>query len=86
MAPGGWPASDRHQFCLGASPQLRSLARRRARRNWSTSGSFDSDSWARLQAEMIGTYLAEYSCTYKPVRHGRPGIGATASSKFVPLK
>jgi small subunit ribosomal protein S15e len=39
-----------------------------------------------LQAEMIGTYLAEYSMTYKPIKHGRPGIGATASSKFVPLK
>ena len=39
-----------------------------------------------VQAEMIGTYLAEYSITYKPVKHGRPGIGATASSKFVPLK
>ena len=38
------------------------------------------------QAEMIGTYLAEYSMTYKPIKHGRPGIGATASSKFVPLK
>jgi ribosomal protein S19 len=35
---------------------------------------------------MIGTYLAEYSMTYKPIKHGRPGIGATASSKFVPLK
>eukprot|EP00960_Hanusia_phi_P049483 759574-Hanusia_phi.AAC.8 len=39
-----------------------------------------------VQAEMVGTYLAEYSITYKPVKHGRPGIGATASSKFVPLK
>uniref|UniRef100_A0A7S0V2S5 40S ribosomal protein S15 n=1 Tax=Hemiselmis tepida TaxID=464990 RepID=A0A7S0V2S5_9CRYP len=39
-----------------------------------------------IKAEMIGTYLAEYSITYKPVKHGRPGIGATASSKFVPLK
>ncbi|KAJ1472951.1 ribosomal protein S19-domain-containing protein [Baffinella frigidus] len=39
-----------------------------------------------IKAEMIGTYLAEYSMSYKPVKHGRPGIGATASSKFVPLK
>mmetsp|Transcript_48728 Transcript_48728/g.128766 ORF Transcript_48728/g.128766 Transcript_48728/m.128766 type:complete len:151 (+) Transcript_48728:38-490(+) len=39
-----------------------------------------------IKAEMIGTYLAEYSMTYKPIKHGRPGIGATASSKFVPLK
>ena len=39
-----------------------------------------------IRAEMIGHYLGEFSLTYKPVRHGRPGIGATSSSKFVPLK
>ena len=39
-----------------------------------------------IKAEMVGTYLAEYSMTYRPIKHGRPGIGATASSKFVPLK
>jgi small subunit ribosomal protein S15e len=35
---------------------------------------------------MVGHYLGEFSITYKPVRHGRPGIGATSSSKFIPLK
>ncbi|KAJ3249693.1 ribosomal protein S15 [Chytriomyces hyalinus] len=39
-----------------------------------------------IKAEMIGHYLAEFSITYKPVGHGRPGIGASSSSKFVPLK
>lgn len=39
-----------------------------------------------VKPEMIGTYLAEYSCSYKFVRHGRPGIGATHSSRFIPLK
>lgn len=39
-----------------------------------------------IKPEMIGHYLAEFSISYKPVKHGRPGIGATASSKFVPLK
>lgn len=39
-----------------------------------------------IKPEMIGTYLGEYSCTYKFVRHGRPGIGATHSSRFIPLK
>lgn len=39
-----------------------------------------------IKPEMIGTYLAEYSCSYKFVRHGRPGIGATHSSRFIPLK
>jgi len=39
-----------------------------------------------IKPEMIGHYLAEFSISYKPVKHGRPGIGATHSSKFVPLK
>ena len=39
-----------------------------------------------VKADMVGHYLAEFSISYKPVRHGRPGIGATSSSKFVPLK
>merc|ERR1711967_11118 len=34
--------------------------------------------------EMIGRYLAEFSISYHPVRHGRPGIGATHSSRFIP--
>ena len=36
--------------------------------------------------KQIGHYLGEFSITYKPVKHGRPGIGATHSSRFVPLK
>ncbi|KAF1803383.1 ribosomal protein S19-domain-containing protein [Mucor lusitanicus] len=39
-----------------------------------------------IKPEMTGHYLAEFSISYKPVKHGRPGIGATHSSKFVPLK
>ncbi|KAJ1510890.1 ribosomal protein S15 [Coelomomyces lativittatus] len=39
-----------------------------------------------IRAEMVGHYLGEFSITYKPVKHGRPGIGATHSSRFVPLK
>ncbi|RCH92057.1 ribosomal protein S15, partial [Rhizopus stolonifer] len=39
-----------------------------------------------IKPEMTGHYLGEFSITYKPVKHGRPGIGATHSSKFVPLK
>jgi len=34
----------------------------------------------------IGHYLGEYAPTNKPVRHGNPGIGATRSSQYVPLK
>ncbi|VDM95251.1 unnamed protein product [Thelazia callipaeda] len=39
-----------------------------------------------IKPEMIGYYLGEFAITYKPVKHGRPGIGATHSSRFIPLK
>jgi len=39
-----------------------------------------------IKAEMIGHYLGEYAITNKPVRHGTPGIGASRSSMYVPLK
>jgi len=39
-----------------------------------------------IKPEMIGHYLGEFSITYKPIKHNRPGVGATGSSKFVPLK
>mmetsp|Transcript_9844 Transcript_9844/g.16107 ORF Transcript_9844/g.16107 Transcript_9844/m.16107 type:complete len:154 (+) Transcript_9844:58-519(+) len=39
-----------------------------------------------IKPEMIGHYLGEFSITYKPITHGRPGIGATNSSRFIPLK
>jgi len=39
-----------------------------------------------IKPEMVGFYLGEFSITYKPVKHGRPGIGATHSSRFIPLK
>lgn len=36
--------------------------------------------------DMIGHYLGEFSLTRRRVQHGSPGIGATKSSKYVPLK
>ena len=39
-----------------------------------------------VKADMIGHYLAEYSLTYKPIRHGKVGVGATRSSKFTSLR
>ena len=39
-----------------------------------------------IRSDMIGTYLAEYSMSYRPVRHGKVGVGATRSSKFTSLK
>ena len=39
-----------------------------------------------VKPEMIGYYLGEFGMTYKRVSHGKPGVGATHSSKFVPIK
>src|SRR5574341_1864963 len=36
--------------------------------------------------EMLGHYLGEFVLTRKKVSHGAAGIGATRSSKFIPLK
>lgn len=36
--------------------------------------------------EMLGHYFGEFVLTRKKVAHGAAGIGATRSSKFVPLK
>ena len=32
---------------------------------------------------MIGTYVGEYALTYKPINHGRPGVGATKGSSHI---
>ncbi|MGB9978365.1 30S ribosomal protein S19 [Methanobacterium sp.] len=39
-----------------------------------------------IQPEMIGCYFGEFAPTRKRVEHGDPGMGATRSSMFVPLK
>ncbi len=39
-----------------------------------------------IQTEMIGHYLGEYVITNKRVSHGAPGVGASRSSLYVPLK
>ena len=39
-----------------------------------------------IEPEMIGHYLGEFQLTRNSVEHGQAGIGATRSSKFVPLK
>ena len=39
-----------------------------------------------ITPEMIGHCLGEFAITNKPVRHGTPGIGASRSSMYVPLK
>jgi len=39
-----------------------------------------------IKPDMIGHYLGEFSISYKPIMHGRPGMGASGSSRFIPLK
>ena len=39
-----------------------------------------------LQPESVFHYLGEFALTRRRVTHGSAGIGATRSSKFVPLK
>lgn len=40
----------------------------------------------QIDLKKVGHYLGEYSITNSPVRHGRPGIGASRSSMYIPLK
>ena len=39
-----------------------------------------------VKTEMIGRYVSEFTLTRKIVKHSSPGVGATRSSLFVPVK
>ncbi|CAI9832805.1 30S ribosomal protein S19 [Nitrosopumilaceae archaeon] len=39
-----------------------------------------------IRDEMVGRYIGEYVITNKKVSHGAPGVGASRSSLYVPLK
>ena len=39
-----------------------------------------------ITMQMVGHYLGEYVITNKRVNHGAPGVGASRSSLYVPLK
>lgn len=39
-----------------------------------------------IKPQMIGHYLGEFTQNRKKVEHSAPGLGATRSSKYVPLK
>ena len=39
-----------------------------------------------IQPDMIGHYLGEFALTRNKVKHTGPGVGATRSSKYMPLK
>lgn len=40
----------------------------------------------KVEPRMIGHYLGEFVLTRKKVEHGTPGLGATRSSMFIPIK
>jgi small subunit ribosomal protein S19 len=40
----------------------------------------------KIEPHMIGHYMGEFALTRKKVKHTGPGVGATRSSKFMPLK
>jgi len=40
----------------------------------------------KIEPQMIGHYLGEFALTRSKVKHTGPGVGATRSSKFMPLK
>ncbi len=39
-----------------------------------------------IEPEMIGHYLGEFTYNRETVEHSAPGLGATRSSKYIPLK
>merc|ERR1712187_290388 len=84
---------DLDQLLDLSSEQLRDVVHARARRRFNRGlkrkpmGLIKKLRKAKQEArpnekpEMVGHYLAEFSISYKPVKHGRPGIGATHSSR-----
>lgn len=40
----------------------------------------------KIKPEMIGFLLGEFAISIKKVTHGQPGVGASRSSMYVPLK
>lgn len=39
-----------------------------------------------IKESMIGKYIGEFVMTRKMVKHSSPGVGASRSSKFIPVK
>jgi small subunit ribosomal protein S19 len=39
-----------------------------------------------IKPEMLGHRLGEFADTRKRIKHGAPGMGATRSSMYIPLK
>ena len=53
-----------------------------------TFGIYDGHNFVevKITPEMLGHYFGEFAPTRQRVQHGDPGMGATRSSMFVPLK
>jgi small subunit ribosomal protein S15e len=39
-----------------------------------------------IKFDMIGKYLGEFAMSYKPTKHGNPGVGATKGSQHTDKK
>jgi len=39
-----------------------------------------------VRFDMIGQYFGEFALTYRPISHGKPGVGATKGSAHTSLK
>nr|WCZ58729.1 40S ribosomal protein S15 [Seculamonas ecuadoriensis] len=39
-----------------------------------------------IKPDMVGMYLGEFSLSYVPVRHSKPGMSSTKSGRYIPLK
>lgn len=53
-----------------------------------TIGVYNGEDFIEVEIEdrMIGHYLGEFTRNRKKVEHSAPGLGATRSSKYIPLK
>ncbi|MEJ2126785.1 MAG: ribosomal protein S19 family protein [Candidatus Bathyarchaeota archaeon] len=88
------PSRQRRSLQRGLNQTQRTLLEniRVAKRNQKGDAKASVKTHARdmvVLPEMVGAtllILGEFAITNKPVRHGQPGIGASRSSMYVPLK
>jgi small subunit ribosomal protein S19 len=85
------PSRQRRSLLRGLTPEQRSLFERiRKAKTAATKGKkIVIRTHCRdmiILPEMVGKYLGEYAITCGRVTHGAPGLKATRSSMFIPLK
>ncbi|KAL6210112.1 hypothetical protein ACLB2K_021050 [Fragaria x ananassa] len=80
-----FPARARRRFQRGLKRKPMALIKK-LRRAKQEAPPGEKPEPVEIKPEMISHYLAEFSISYNPMKHGRPSIGATHSSRFIPLK